>query len=123
MLQITTLQESNSNKKLSLAYVIRKDLFLAKARLVRRYGESGSSTSYYFICMYVCMHVFGPLCQDSAALMAAHCSGSVFTVCVFTAVCLHFGVVKCRAHIPSMGHHTWSYVMSLCHFTISICEW
>ncbi len=37
--------------------------------------------------------------------MAAHCSGCVFTVCVcvhccvcaFTAVCVHFGWVKCRA--------------------------
>ncbi len=30
--------------------------------------------------------------------------------CVFTAVCVHFGWVKCRAQIPSMGHHTWPYV-------------
>ncbi len=43
-------------KTLSLAYVIRKYLFLSK-------GESseeiwgGSSTSYYFICMYVCTYV------------------------------------------------------------------
>ncbi len=34
-------------------------------------------------------------------------------VCVFTAVCVHFGWVKCRAQIPSMGHHTWPYVSSL----------
>ncbi len=38
------------------------------------------------------------------------CPGCVFTVCVcvcvFTAVCVHFGWVKCRALIPSMGHHT-----------------
>ncbi len=34
-------------------------------------------------------------------------------VCVFTTVCVHFGWVKCRAQIPSMGHHTWPYVMSL----------
>ncbi len=39
----------------------------------------------------------------------------VHGVCVFTAVCVHFGWVKCRAQIPSMGHHTWSYVTSL-HF-------
>ncbi len=49
--------------------------------------------------------------------MAAHCSGCVFTVCVcvcvFTAVCVHVGWVKCRAPIPSMGHHTWPYVTSL----------
>ncbi len=42
--------------------------------------------------------------------MAAHCSGCVFTVCVFTAVCVHLGWDKCRAQIPNMGHHTWSYV-------------
>ncbi len=41
----------------------------------------------------------------------------VFTVCVFTAVCVHFGWVKCRAQVPSMGHHTWSYVTSLSLFT------
>ncbi len=41
--------------------------------------------------------------------MAAHCSGCVFTVCVCSL--LHFGWVKCRARIPSMGHH-----MSICHF-------
>ncbi len=34
-------------------------------------------------------------------------------VCVFTAVCVHFGWDKCRAQIPSMGHHTWPYVISL----------
>ncbi len=34
-------------------------------------------------------------------------------VCVHCCVCVHFGWVKCRAQIPSMGHHTWSYVTSL----------
>uniref|UniRef100_A0A671K8V7 E1 ubiquitin-activating enzyme n=1 Tax=Sinocyclocheilus anshuiensis TaxID=1608454 RepID=A0A671K8V7_9TELE len=34
----------------------------------------------------------------------------VHGVCVFTAVCVHFGWVKCRALIPSMGHHTWPHV-------------
>ncbi len=34
----------------------------------------------------------------------------VHGVCVFTAVCVHLGWVKCGAQIPSMGHHTWSYV-------------
>ncbi len=54
--------------------------------------------------------------------MAAHCSGCVFTLCVcvfvFTAICVHIGWVKCRAQIPSMGHHTWPHVMSfsLFHF-------
>ncbi len=33
--------------------------------------------------------------------------------CVFTAVCVHLGWVKRRAQIPSIGHHAWSYVMSL----------
>ncbi len=37
----------------------------------------------------------------------------VHCVCVFTAVCVHLGWDKCRAQIPSMGHHTWSYVTSL----------
>ncbi len=41
----------------------------------------------------------------------------VHGVCVFTAVCVHFGWVKCRAQIPSMGHHTWPYVMSLSFVT------
>ncbi len=31
----------------------------------------------------------------------------VHGVCVFTAVCVHFEWVKCRAQILSMGHHTW----------------
>ncbi len=38
------------------------------------------------------------------------------TGCVFTAVCVHFGWVNCRALIPNMGHHTWPYVTSLSHF-------
>ncbi len=37
----------------------------------------------------------------------------VHGVCVFTAVCVHFGWVKRRAQIPSMGHHSWPYVTSL----------
>ncbi len=37
----------------------------------------------------------------------------VHGVCVFTAVCVHFGWVKCRARIQSMGHHTWPKVTSL----------
>ncbi len=39
-----------------------------------------------------------------AALVCVH------GVCVFTAVCVHFGWFKCRARILSMGHHTWLYV-------------
>ncbi len=41
----------------------------------------------------------------------------VHGVCVFTAVCVHFGWVNCRAQIPSMGYHTWS--LSL-HFIIIV---
>ncbi len=37
----------------------------------------------------------------------------VHGVCVQCCVCVHFGWVKCRAQIPSMGHHTWPYVTSL----------
>ncbi len=37
----------------------------------------------------------------------------VHGVCVFTAVCVHFGWVICRARIPSMGHPNWPYVTSL----------
>ncbi len=37
----------------------------------------------------------------------------VHGVCVFTAVCVHLGWVKCRAQIPSTCHHTWPYVTSL----------
>ncbi len=33
----------------------------------------------------------------------------VHSVCVFTAVCIHFGWVNCRAQIPSMSQHTWPY--------------
>ncbi len=37
-------------------------------------------------------------------------------------VCVHFGWVKCRAQIPSMGHHTWPFVtlLSLKRNNISI---
>ncbi len=46
--------------------------------------------------------------------MAAHCSGlCVHGVVLFTAVCVHFGWVICRARIPSMGHPNWPYVTSL----------
>ncbi len=45
--------------------------------------------------------------------MAAHCSGCVFMVCVCVhGVCVHFGWDKCRAQIPSMGHH-----LAVCHIT------
>ncbi len=44
--------------------------------------------------------------------MAAHCSGCARPWCV----CAHFGWVKCREQIPSMGNHTWPYVTSLSRF-------
>ncbi len=53
-------------------------------------------------------------------------SGCVFTVCVFTAVCVcvHLGWVKYRAQIPNMGHYTLSYVTSLhsitCHHLLAL---
>ncbi len=37
----------------------------------------------------------------------------VHSVCVFTAVCVHFGWVNCIAQITSMGHHTWPCFTSL----------
>ncbi len=30
--------------------------------------------------------------------------------CPLLRVCVHFGWDKCRAQIPSMGHHTWPHV-------------
>ncbi len=44
----------------------------------------------------------------------------VHGVCVFTAVCVHFGWVKRRAQIPSMGYHTSLYVTSLSLFSLSL---
>ncbi len=69
------------------------------------YKHSSSSLWYHILYLY---H-FSP----GAAALAAHCSGCVFTVCV----CVHYcvcalGWVKCRAQIPSMGHHTWPQVTS-----------
>ncbi len=43
----------------------------------------------------------------------------VHGVCVFTAVCVHFGWVKCRAQILSMANHTWPHVTSLSLFSLS----
>ncbi len=36
-------------------------------------------------------------------------------VCVHCWLCAHW-IGKCRAWIQSLGHHTWSYVMSLSYF-------
>ncbi len=54
--------------------------------------------------------------------MAAHCSGCVFTVCVFTAVCVHLGWVNCRAQTLSMGNHTWPHVTSLSKYLQNILQ-
>ncbi len=32
---------------------------------------------------------------------------------IYFILCVHFGWVKCRAQIPSMGHHSWLYVTSI----------
>ncbi len=42
-------------------------------------------------------------------------------VCVFTAVCVHLGWVKCRAQILSLGRHTWPHVTSLSLNKHSLC--
>ncbi len=38
------------------------------------------------------------------SINGCHLLVCVHGVCVFTAVCVHFGWVECRAQIPSMGH-------------------
>ncbi len=45
--------------------------------------------------------------------------------CVFTAVCVHFGWVKCRAQLLSMGHthHTWPYVTKKTKFMHDNIYW
>ncbi len=43
-------------------------------------------------------------------------------MCGFTAVCVQFGWDKCRAQIPSMGHHTWPYVTSLIMKRLSVVK-
>ncbi len=64
-----------------------------------------------------------PNCSPGAGGMAAHCSGCVFTVCVFTTHCCvcALGWVKCRAPISSMGHHTWQYITL--YYTVKIKTW
>ncbi len=55
------------------------------------------------VCVCVCVHCCVCVCV---------CVCSLLCVCVH-GVCVHFGWVKCRARIPSMGHHTWLYVTTL----------
>ncbi len=43
----------------------------------------------------------------------------VHCMCVFTAVCMQFGWVNCRAQIPSMGHHTWPYLYFTYTYTLT----
>ncbi len=38
-------------------------------------------------------------------------------------VCVHFGWDKCRAQIPSMGHHTWPHVTSLSPITAQLNQY
>ncbi len=47
------------------------------------------------------------------------CVCSLLCVCS-RCVCVHFGWVKCRAQIPRMGYHTWSYVTSLSLIHVNI---
>ncbi len=57
--------------------------------------------------------------RDEEQVFLLRCQGDAdwfpgqVSQCVHCCVCVHFGWVKCRAQIPSMGHHTWSYVTSL----------
>ncbi len=53
--------------------------------------------------------------NDCPLLRVCHSVCVHYCVCV----CVHFGWVKCRAQIPSMGHHTWPYVTSLHLFFFS----
>ncbi len=74
------------------------------------------------VCTAVCVHccVCALLCVCTA--VCVHCCVCSM-LCVCTAVCVHCCVCallcvctwmgKCRAQIPSMGHHTWLYVTSL----------
>ncbi len=59
------------------------------------------------VCVHCCVCVCSLLCVFTAVCVCVHCC-----VCVH-GVCVHFGWVKCRARIPSMGHHTWLYVTTL----------
>ncbi len=61
------------------------------------------------LCVCVCFH---RVCVHCVCVCVCVCVCSL-CVCVFTAVCVHFGWVKCRAHILSIGYHTWLYVTSL----------
>ncbi len=50
----------------------------------------------------------------------------VYGVCVCVCVCVHccvcaLGWVKCRAQLPSMGHHTWPHVSSRHFHKICLC--
>ncbi len=60
---------------------------------------------YFFFFIYI----FPYICATFALCVCNTALG----VCVFTAVCVHFGWVKRRAQILSMGHYAWPYVTSL----------
>ncbi len=54
------------------------------------------------VCVFtVCVCVFTAVCARSLLGVRVHC-----WVCACTAVCVHFGWVKCRARIPRIDHHT-----------------
>ncbi len=56
------------------------------------------------VCMYIYKYING--CPVLRVCVHGECE--------LTAVCVHLGWVKCRAQTLSIGHHTWSYVTSLC---------
>ncbi len=52
-------------------------------------------------------------CVCSRCVFVCVCVHGVCLCVCFHGVCVHLGWIKCRAQIPSKGHHTWSYVTSL----------
>ncbi len=66
------------------------------------------------VCVCVCVFTAPGVCVCVCSLLCECVSVCVCVcLCVFTAVCVHFGWVKCRARIPSIGHHNWPHVTSL----------
>ncbi len=63
--------------------------------------------------MFIHAVVLQQICSITLLRVCVHGVCVCVCVCVFTAVCVHFRWVKCRARILSMGHHTRPYVTSL----------
>ncbi len=65
-----------------------------------------------------------PQMLHTAPGVCSRCVCVCVCVCVFTAVCVHFGWVKCRAQILSMGQLTWplcTMLISCTQFYCSCC--